>query len=113
MAYLQNEDKIENYDDLSIIDDIQEKKDKISIASDILIDSFFNQICLFENAILEFINLILIGHSINDNTNFNYFNYIYTQGFFIWIYTFDNMRYYFNNFFLFFMIKFKKYPFIH
>ena len=75
MAYLQNEDKIENYDDLSIIDDIQEKKDKISIASDILIDSFFNQICLFENAILEFINLILIGHSINDNTNFNYFNY--------------------------------------
>ena len=75
MAYLQNDDKIENYDDLSIIDDIQEKKDKISIASDILIDSFFNQICLFENAILEFINLILIGHSINDNTNFNYFNY--------------------------------------
>ena len=34
MAYLEVDRKINTDNDLSIIDDIQEKKDKISIASD-------------------------------------------------------------------------------
>ena len=57
MAYLEVDRKINTDNDLSIIDDIQEKKDKISIASDILIDSFFNQICLIENVILKILKM--------------------------------------------------------
>ena len=58
MAYLQINKKINTDNDISIIDDVQEKKDRITIASDILIDSIFNQICLIENVILEFIKVI-------------------------------------------------------
>ena len=80
MAYLEVDRKINTDNDLSIIDDIQEKKDKISIASDILIDSFFNQICLIENSILEFINLVLIGHSKNiENEKYTFKDFNYFQ----------------------------------
>ena len=80
MAYLEEDRKINTDNDLSIIDDVQEKKDKISIASDILIDSFFNQICLIENSILEFINLILIGHSkYTENEKYNFIDFNYFQ----------------------------------
>ena len=80
MAYLQINKKINTDNDISIIDDVQEKKDRITIASDILIDSIFNQICLIENVILELINLVLIGHSpFTENEKFFFIDFNYFQ----------------------------------
>ena len=79
MSFIKYPDNINVDNDISIIDPEMEKKPKLTIASEIMQDSFFNHIELIQLILLEFINLSIMGRIQDDNvtlykfSNFNYF----------------------------------------
>ena len=78
MSFIKYPDNINVDNDISIIDPEMEKKPKLTIAGEILQDSFFNHFPLIQFIILEFINLIFMGRIKYENdtyiySNFNYF----------------------------------------
>ena len=78
MSFINNPDNINVDNDISIIDPEMEKKPKLTIAGEILQDSFFNHIALIQFIFLEFINLTFMGRINNSNDklyDFSYFNY--------------------------------------
>ena len=79
MSFIKYPDNINVDNDISIIDPEMEKKPKLTIASEIMQDSFFNHIELIQLILLEFINLSIMGRIQDENvtlykfSNFNYF----------------------------------------
>ena len=69
MSFIKYPDNINVDNDISIIDPEMEKKPKLTIAGEILQDSFFNHIALIQFIILEFINLLFMGRINYENEN--------------------------------------------
>ncbi len=79
MSFIKYPDNINVDNDISIIDPEIEKKPKLTIAGEILQDSFFNHIALIQFIILEFINLLFMGRINYENDKYLYSNFNYFQ----------------------------------
>ena len=79
MSFIKYPDNINVDNDISIIDPEMEKKPKLTIAGEILQDSFFNHIALIQFIILEFINLLFMGRINYENDKYLYSNFNYFQ----------------------------------